>query len=372
MGYFPMFCWSDKWWIEGTTAWFVTAESNALMQYDMKDESGKVLSKIPGAQGLRWNPECTKYNDEIICFPDRGKNVWIYSLKTNKWEEIEINEKDNKRKTCQYIYREGSNIYFVSRTLGKMYILDMRTKMINEYEVKSLYEKSTGSEFKALSNGIIMGEYIIFAFAETAYILMIHRHNKKYEIRKLELETQIMRIQADKNQIWIVSLDKSLYLWNSDTNSVERISDFPKSFGGYVLQDNNKSIISLTNEKFSKPLFCVPVVFEESIWFIPWYGTEILYIEKGTLKVSSFPITDEIADACAIDMLGCRYLINYVRQKRYIGIFSSKTGCQIEIDTKEKIYKYIYMIIDRNDVKNFNPIMERNKNMLKIFLNEML
>ena len=78
MAYFPTFCWSDQWWIEGTQAWFVTAEKNILMQYDMEKEIGKVLGKVPSADGLRWNPECMKYNDEIVCFPDRG-NMYGYT-----------------------------------------------------------------------------------------------------------------------------------------------------------------------------------------------------------------------------------------------------------------------------------------------------
>lgn len=371
MAYFPTFCWSDQWWIEGTQAWFVTAEKNILMQYDMEKETGKVLGKVPCADGFRWNPQCMKYNNEIVCFPDRGKHVWIYSLKTYEWEQIKIRQGENKRKTCQYIFRDGSNIYFASRELGQLYILDMGTKQIAEYDINILHKNNTDIEFKGLSNGIVIGQYIFWAFIETSYFLMMDRYNDECTLRKLELDIQIMRIQADKDDIWIVGLDKSVYVWQPKTNVLERFSNFPTTFGGYMREDDNWAI-SFKNEKFLKPLFCVPVINEGFVWLIPWYGNEILYIDKETLKVNSFFIEDEEADGSSLKILGCRYLINYVREERYIGIFSSKTGQQIEIDTREKKYKNINILIEKKDLKDFNPIIERNKDMLVALLTEMV
>lgn len=373
MAYFPTFCWSDQWWIEGTQAWFVTAEKNVLMQYDMEKEIGKVLGKVPSADGLRWNPECMKYNDEIVCFPDRGKHVWIYSLKTHEWEKITIwkGEGENKRKTCQYILRDGSNIYFVSRGLGQLYILDMGTKQIAEYDINIIHKNNSGIEFKGLSNGVVIGRYIFWAFNETSYILMMDRYNHECTVRKLELEVQIRRIQADKDNIWIVGLDKSVYVWQPRTNALERVSNFPTTFGGYMREDDNWAI-SLKNEKFLKPLFGVPVINEGFVWLIPWYGTEILYIDKRTLKIHNFLIRDEESNVDSLNMLKCRYLINYVREERYIGIFSSKTGRQIEIDTREKKYRNINILIEKKDLKGFNPIIERNKDMLITLLTQMV
>ena len=368
MGYFPMFCWSDKWCIEGTTAWFVTAESNILMQYDMKDESGKVLSKIPDAQGLRWNPECIKYNDEIICFPDRGKNVWIYSLLTHKWNEVIIEQKENKRMLCQFLYRDGDNICFVSRGLGNIYVLNMRTRKITEYINRRMYENSVDGTFRGLSNGVIIGKNIYFSLAETSSILIFNHSEKELSVKRIDMEIQIMRIQDDKDKIWLVGLDKAIYIWDLDRDTVKKVANFPKSFGGYMLQNDNSYKISFTSEKFSKSLFCTPIICGKYIWLIPWHGTEILYIEKESFKISTFEIEGEKAGDLDLIMLGARYLINYVREERYLGIFSGKSGCEIEIDMKEKKYRYLEMLINKEDLLAFNPIRERNEEMLDFFL----
>ena len=83
-------------------------------------------------------------------------------------------------------------------------------------------------------------------------------------------------------------------------------------------------------------------------------------------------IRDEESNVDSLNMLKCRYLINYVREERYIGIFSSKTGRQIEIDTREKKYRNINILIEKKDLKGFNPIIERNKDMLITLLTQMV
>lgn len=102
------------------------------------------------------------------------------------------------------------------------------------------------------------------------------------------------------------------------------------------------------------------------IWFIPYQTNEILYVKKDTYEIKVFSLQNELQTQDNLDkqLLNTKYLLEYVRDGRYIGIFSLKNKWIFEIDSWKLDYKILdyslnKALIEQIDRIIFNSVIRR-------------
>lgn len=366
--------WSDKWHIEDNVAWFIYGETNILFERNLMTGTVIAISKIPDAEGIRWNGDCIKYNNQIYCFPNRGTKLWIFSLETKEWEGIVIEKQVDKRMACQFVCVDDRSAWFVSRGGCKLYKLDLDNKTILDYSLVLELFKNKKVSMDGLSNGVVYGRIIYFAGLETNIILMFDMDSKQVSYKRLPIDDKFMRIQKVEDEFYIVGLKKAIYIWNLEKDMIKSIYDFPTEFGIYTLQKNGMHKKDYVSECNDSPLFCEPVAANENVWFVPWTGTEILYQNKETLELQIYEMEEENTECLEENAiaLSCKYLLNYIRDNRYLGLYSVKNGCQLEIDMKTKQTTYLTMDLIVDKWNEQLPTKEFSNDNIEFFLKNIL
>ena len=109
-----------------------------------------------------------------------------------------------------------------------------------------------------------------------------------------------------------------------------------------------QKLLDIQREAFETPLFLYSVMAYEYIWFIPFQTNEIIYVSKNTYEISIFPLEmeEQTEENIKEQLLGHKYLLEYVRENRYIGLFSLKNKWVFEIDAKNLTYKRMNYKLD--------------------------
>ena len=114
------------------------------------------------------------------------------------------------------------------------------------------------------------------------------------------------------------------------------ISEFPGQFGFYHFDSKENHIVD-RNSFFSVEyaFFIDSISLGKYIWFIPFRSDEIVYVEKETYEVHLLEVKEETETKESIErhILDHKYLVQYMRENRYIGIYSLRNGSIFEIDT---------------------------------------
>ena len=88
----------------------------------------------------------------------------------------------------------------------------------------------------------------------------------------------------------------------------------------------------------------------EKVWLIPQSGNKIMYCDKNDRKMRNFNILDEEETAETLDLnyrhIATKFFMMYVREERYLGIYSYKNKRMFEIDTQNMNYKNIDIKMD--------------------------
>lgn len=350
--------WSDQWWIEDDVAWFVSGQTNILYEYNMMTSVTRLLSKVPNSSTMRENPTCMKCDDNIFCFPDKSFKLWIYSIMNKTWDAVELESNVEGRMACQYICSEDGKICFVSRTLCMIYFYDIRSRELYRYALKKNMDMDEKKQFQFLSNGICIGRKIYFAGMKSNILLSFNLDSKEVILKKLYHCNNIMRLQIVKEYFFLVGEYKEIYIWNSVDDSVKILDSIPANFGIYAKQQDGKYKRDYLCTKGEQPLFYVPIESKDYIWLIPWAGSEILLINKESMKLETFCMEIEDVDCLEECILPCKYVLNYVRKNRYLGLFSMKNRCQLEIDMFNGKIRYLRMEFNVTDWKAYFPLQE--------------
>lgn len=102
-----------------------------------------------------------------------------------------------------------------------------------------------------------------------------------------------------------------------------------------------------------RPLFHYSVAIRDYVWFIPFQTNEILYINKNTFEINVFSLIEEnhIEENIKKQLLNHKYLLEYVRDNRYIGLFSLKNRWIFEIDSEKLTYEvFDYKLFDTEKI----------------------
>lgn len=329
-----VFIWSDNWWIENNNAWFVDGKYNALFQVNMNTEECEFLMEVPNNTNNRFrsNSRCMKVDREIYCFPDMGQSIWVYHLDEQHFYEIKIDNPERKRLGVEKIWKLDNEIWFVSTGLKQILELDLYTK-----HIKGSY-LITDKENEKIATSIIVGNNI-YSVSDT--VNKIYQFNIKEKVKSeiviQNIETGFNTICFDGDKFWLSGFRKEIYIWKKGKNVVNVLNHFPADFGIYKYGEKEDCFVDFNSNFYNKPTFYDSFVVGMKVWFIPFQTNKIIYIDKVKMELAEFIIEDEeeTKESLVLREMQHKFLVQYILDNRYIGIFSLKNSSIINIDTRD-------------------------------------
>ena len=343
------FFWSDNWCLDGNHAWFVDAERDILFQLNFVTGQCEFVKKIPNiiAQKFRLNPRCMKFRDMIVCMPDIGEYIWIYHL--DQFEKIEISNPNNTRILINNFWEFEEKIYAVSVGLNQILEINIENKKIDNYY--NLAESNI-----QIAGSIKVNDKIFIVSAVSNHIYEFDLKTKRMITHKLTfLKDKLNNICFDGSKFWLSGYNKAIYVWDKVNDTVEVIKNFPELCGIYDYTGKSDSFLNCKAVVYDTPVFKDIVTVGQYIWFIPFKTNKVIFVNKDTFEMFCLDIIyeNETQDSLARNYMGHKYLLLYIREERYIGLFSFKNNGIFEIDSVN---------LRVNNQKYFLPI----QSMLKI------
>lgn len=345
---------SDGWYIEGNTAWFIGLEYNAIFKADLRSLECEIICHLPveNVWKSRVNPICLKVEDYIVCLPSSNTSIYLYSIKERSIQEIQI---DMPEKVPPDIFHywydtESGYIFAFSRGLQRVITIDVKNKRV--------------------SLGNIIGKNINIRYAikvdqclwlPNSLDNRIFSYNlKTEEVNEYLLSSvkgRLYAISYDGTYFWITGNRREIYIWNKEDNSVITINDFPQKFYEYTKHEKDKD---LTNEVFKEVPFLYCVCCNKSIWCIPFQTNMILGIDKDTRVICGIE-SGETANDILSRAYNHKYLLEYIREDRYIGLFSMYENCIFELDTQNcRMERKGYYLTNKEMIDDNFPVFSES------------
>lgn len=334
-----LFIWGDNWWIEGERAWFVWGMENILFCMDLIRGKCESAVCIPDTnqKTFRLTPNCIKYNNNIFCMPGLGKSIWIYDLECQKFSKIDIDNPSKSQLGFDF-WICGDRLWAVSAgEFGKIIEMNIRQKRVENYY--TLCEKGK------LARSVMAKNVIYTLAADSNVIYEFNIRTRILEICTLpNIRGKLWTICFDGEKFWLSGFQKEVYVWNKETNILHTITDFPKGFGIYdFTKETTTGEVDCISEQYEYHAFNFSVLVGNKVWFIPYNANKVIYSIKGSYELHEFEICEEKETRESIKArtsLGYKYLLEYVKDDRYLGLFSIKNNCMLEIDAVEMRYVY--------------------------------
>ena len=325
------FIWSDGWWVEDNIAWFVDGEHSILYSLDMNIGECKFIAQIPNEKEncFRLNPRCIKIEKEIYCIPDVGDCIWVYHLEKAEFVQIEIRNINYARLGITNFWLDKNKLYAVSRGLRQIIEVDIHGKRVSKYyDLEDDVSQSVKADDAILCVSAVSGcvyEFNTVTKRRTKYVL---------PIQVCGMNT----ICFDGENFWISGNRKEIYLWNKEKNTLKVLNEFPESFGIYCFDNNVEGVVDCELQQYGNSTFITSVFVGKYIWFIPNKTNKIIYVDKETLKIYilEIPEEEETEASLAANRLKHKYLLQFLLNNRYIGLYSLKNGQVFAIDTIDK------------------------------------
>ena len=147
----------------------------------------------------------------------------------------------------------------------------------------------------------------------------------------------------DGEKFWLSGYCKEVYIWDSLTNKINIVNGFPRDFGIYDFTEETDGKANCIASEYKRFAFIHSVTLGENIWFIPYITNKIIYVNKYTYQIHTFEVNEEDETKESIlsrRNLWYKYLLEYVKDERYLGLYSIKNNCMMEIDTVKMTYEY--------------------------------
>lgn len=373
------FIWSDNWHIEEDKAWLVDGERDILCNIDLELNKCVYITDIPNIETnkFRLNQRCLKIDNEIYLMPDNGKKIWVYSLKNNQFEQIVIDNPDNVHLGIYRFWIYGNKIYALSTGLKKIIEINIKKKVVCNYFILSNLDEE---EIDNLA-GIRVGEDIYCVSSSSNRVYQFNLETKQVTTYVVPMvEGGFQTISFDGRLFWLTGYCKEIDIWDKENDSTNVLRDFPHNFGIYDFTGNSENVLDCTAVKYDTPTFIASMLVGKYIWFIPYQTNKVIYVDVETYQIYTLEIGGEEENKSSLLMhyLEHKYLVQYIRDERYIGLFSFKNDYIIEIDTVEKRVEKKSYIFDEESIDklfrsmNGRTLNERNAMDRVFFLNRLI
>lgn len=356
---YKSFFWSDNWCIEDDKAWFVAGMYNILCYLNLKTNQCESVIDIPDTvqNKFRLTPYCMKTGNDVYCMPDFGKSIWIYHLNTGHFSEIPINNPERIRLGVGHFWIYDNKVYAVSNGLKQVIEINIAERRIeNYYDICK-----EGSITKSIREG--MSIYSLSGVSSELYEFNLI--TKKTTTHKIpDVNEKLFTVCSDGNYFWMSGYKKKLYMWDKEKNTIKVEDKFPNGFGCYNFAKDTDGKVNYIINEYETPTFLYSVFVGDSFWFIPYQTNQILCWDRKSSCLSALGIDEEIETKESLlgrSSLWSKYIVEYIREDRYLGLFSIKNNCILEIDTLSKNVEMRYCAIDRKCLGDMMSIIcEKN------------
>ena len=307
--------WSDNWWIEKDRAWFCAGEIGALFCIDMNSLECELVGWIPDCdtKNFRLYPYCIKYKNKVLCLPALGKDIWYYNLDQKSWRKIEIGNIERVMTSYMACMQDDRRIWLLEEKRGRVFAINIEEEILEtEYYLSDLEDNDFFGGYVCVQNNLY---YLI---KDKMYCLDMNSGN--ISIHKIDgAEGGLYSLSYDGFNFWLSGCCNEIYVWNPQEGNV-RVVELPLK-QSYLFSQ--------------QPAFCATVVMGKYIWCIPFQVSEIIYIDIETYEVASLEIEEEqqAKESIEDNLIDHKYLFEYIRENRYIGLYSLKNQWIFEIDT---------------------------------------
>lgn len=349
--------------MEGDKAWFLGGEVKGLFEVDLIENRCQLVDIIPELEvyARRTYPMCMKFDNRIFCLPDIGKCIWIYDLQYKKWENIIVNDSENIRVGIRNFWRQEEYLWCVANGLRQIVKVNLKKAEIEQYW------DITGDSVDMFAGSVMKGDNIYIVSSENPQIYKFNIKSGETEIRILpDIKDKFLTISYDGKKFWLSGLKWVIYVWDECNNTIEFLKNFPDKFGSYSTDGKTEKI-----RDDETVVFISNVCLGDNIFFLSSKANQILYINKHTYETNILEVDNEDETPMELkkQLLHHKYLFEYIRKNRYIGIFSLKNQQIFEIDTIELkdihfnivMNKDIMQKIEQKNILDFIETVEISK-----------
>lgn len=352
--------WSDNFCVDGNDIWCIDAVQNYLYHIDDKKNEFIKIVKIPNEKkgGLfRSNPQCIKYHNDIFCLPDHSNIAWVYNIDSESFGKIEIENPNNVRHAIDaYIIRD-TKLFLFSKGLAQIIEIDASKKVIEQY-----YTVCDLKNYEIVNNYVLNNQKILILAKEPNRIYefdVINKECKKFELD--QISKPLMNLVCEKDLVWFGGKEKEIYIFNQNSKEIITLNKFPREFKSLY-----KDVYGIEKNYYGGMLFSEVAETKEYMWFFPYYGNHIIYINKKSYDIKTFDVKKKYTDKMYVNKKS-DYKVCYVRDKRYIGIVDTDEYVTYEIDAEKlNIHEKKFQISESIFLEGpFHNIMYENGSLLQ-------
>lgn len=321
------FIWSENWWIEKNKAWFVEQTNNMLFCVNLDTGECEEAIDIPdsGLDKYKLTPYCVKCNNDIFCIPGRGQNIWIYNLEDKQFSKICFDKPENSQGVFE-LWNWQDKVFLTPVRMNKIIELDTcQGRITNSYTICE----------DSIVRSTFTGDSIFLLSSKSNKVYQFNCSTKHIKVYTLpDIGRKFFNISFDGKRFILSGYEKELYTWNCESNRLAVINDFSVNFAMYDLfSEANAELVH-----GQTPTFFYARAVGDYVWFIPGRANNIVYMNKKNGELAIFEIPEETSLSLTAGLP--QYLWEYVRDDRYIGLFSARNNRVVEIDTKELRYQW--------------------------------
>ncbi len=333
------FVWSDNWCIEDNKAWFIDGMQNILFCLDLDTHVCERAIEIPdkNPKKFRLTPICVKCGSDIVCMPGFGNSIWIYNLDCCRFTEINIDNLDKFQWFFDcWVY--GDKVFAIARLTNKMLEINVRQRKIEKYH--------TICENDLIAASVRVDDSIYSVSEQSGKVYRFDLSTYGVEIYLISgIEKKLASICFDGKQFWLSGYCKEIYKWNKEENCITKLDELPKNFGVYNFRGNSDDVVDYETVEYEYPAFLNLIAVGEYVWCIPFETNRIIYVDKHTNEINVLEIDDGIETKERILAIyhhcpGHKYLLEYVQDNCYLGVFSLEHNRILEINAKDLTYKW--------------------------------
>lgn len=274
----------DNAYFEEETMWFVERNNNILCQVDIDKKSVAYHGIIPyGNKGsaYRRHPQCVKYKNYIVCFPDRGKSFVVYNIEKGEFRECAIDTKMCERIGIYNFWEINGNLWCMSSGMNCIIEFDpILCKVVGYYSIFNGSKNEVGVDACAVGTTIICTSIISRTLA------FFDVNNKMFQYYNVESnESGYNSVSICGTKIYLTGYSRYIYVFDTVTQEICSMELSRDDF--HVLDENNVEISG-----FSKhPIFRKSFMTEKFIVFLPWYMPDsiadsivIIFVKTGKIR----------------------------------------------------------------------------------------
>ena len=355
--------WTDVWTINNSEGWAITGEGAHLLKLDLPKRTIEYVCSAPiNKNEIRCFSQIFFNDNKIYLIPDRHGSIEIYDVNMCNWKHIKIIDSyksDRNRFRGVSCWKVNDQLWVFSATQKRIICLNLRDDtIIKEKEIVVTDDSDEILwDYSAVKNGNVV--YLLGRKKRIMYEVDLCTNNVNKE--KIEIDDDFLGAYTyDGKRFWITGQKKKVYIW-------------AMKYGVYeVMNLPSESIIKEKDEN-TWPDFTYAWFSNKHIWLIPARTNNMLQIDVETKITRIIDSEDYASDVQAwmSTPVQIRFKQIYIREERYLGLYSFGNNIIVEIDGQNQaLQNRDFHMIDKNFLFGEEIIYENNVINLCDFINK--